>query len=104
MNASTEPVSLSSPWRWLRLGWADLCRNPVPGLVHGLLVTAFGGLLLLLARDRLWLAAGAYSGGYGRRKGGNWMRVGAASLPSPSIVTAHKVVEEPFIGTTATRG
>ena len=53
MSLSTEPVSLASPWRWLRLGWADLCRNPLPGLVHGLLVTAFGALLLWLARDRM---------------------------------------------------
>jgi uncharacterized membrane protein len=62
MSLSTEPVSLASPWRWLRLGWADLCRNPLPGLVHGLLVTAFGALLLWLARDRFWLLAGAFSG------------------------------------------
>jgi uncharacterized membrane protein len=60
--ASTRPVSLQSPWRWLALGWADLRRNPVPGLVHGLLLTAFGWLLLWAARDQFWLLAGAFSG------------------------------------------
>ncbi|MCW5655740.1 DUF2189 domain-containing protein [Hydrogenophaga sp.] len=55
-------VTLHSPWRWLALGWADLRRNPVPGLVHGLLIAAFGALLLWAARDRFWLLAGAFSG------------------------------------------
>lgn len=55
-------VSLQSPWRWLALGLADLRRNPLPGLVHGLLLTAFGWLLLWAARDQFWLLAGAFSG------------------------------------------
>jgi uncharacterized membrane protein len=58
----TAPVTLASPLRWLALGWADLRRNPVPGLVHGLLITAFGAFLLWIARDRFWLLAGAFSG------------------------------------------
>lgn len=60
--STRPPVTLFSPLRWLALGWADLRRNPIPGLVHGLLVTAFGGLLLTLAHDRFWLLAGAFSG------------------------------------------
>ena len=59
---ATHPVTPASPLRWLAAGWADLRRNPVPGLVHGALITAFGALLLLLARDRFWLLAGAFSG------------------------------------------
>jgi uncharacterized membrane protein len=58
----SSPVTLTSPARWVAAGWADLCRNPVPGLVHGLLVTAFGAWLLWIARDRFWLLAGAFSG------------------------------------------
>lgn len=63
-NASDVAVSvgLRSPLRWLALGWADLRRNPVPGLVHGLLLTAFGSFLLWAARDKFWLLAGAFSG------------------------------------------
>jgi uncharacterized membrane protein len=59
---ATSPVTLHSPWRWLGLGWADLRRNPLPGLVHGLVLTAFGWLLLWAARDQFWLLAGAFSG------------------------------------------
>lgn len=59
---TTHPVTLRSPGRWLALGWADLRRNPLPGLVHGFLLTAFGWLLLWAARDQFWLLAGAFSG------------------------------------------
>lgn len=55
-------VTLASPLRWLAAGWADLRRNPVPGLLHGLLLTLFGWVLLWGARDQFWLLAGAFSG------------------------------------------
>ncbi|MCB2016245.1 MAG: DUF2189 domain-containing protein [Hydrogenophaga sp.] len=59
-----EPMSVTlwSPLRWLAQGWADLRRNPVPGLLHGLAMAAFGWLLLWVARDHFWLLAGAFSG------------------------------------------
>lgn len=57
-----SPVNLYSPVRWLASGWADLRSNPLPGLFHGLLITAFGAALLWAARDRFWLLAGAFSG------------------------------------------
>lgn len=59
---SPSPVTWYSPVRWLVAGWGDLRRNPVPGLFHGLLITAFGAALLWAARDRFWLLAGAFSG------------------------------------------
>lgn len=55
-------VSPLSPLRWLRLGWGDLRAHPVPGLVHGALITLFGAALMALAHDRFWLLAGAFSG------------------------------------------
>lgn len=55
-------VTLWSPLRWLAQGWADLRRNPVPGLLHGLAMAAFGWLLLWVGRDQFWLLAGAFSG------------------------------------------
>lgn len=61
-SPAPAPVTLSSPLRWLALGWADLRRNPVPGLLHGALLTLFGWLLLWAARDEFWLLAGAFSG------------------------------------------
>ena len=47
----TPAVDFLAPLRWLALGWADLRRNPLPGLVHGLALTAAGGLMVLMA---LW--------------------------------------------------
>ena len=55
-------VPLLRPLHWLALGWADLLRCPVPGLLHGLATALFGGTLVWLARDRFWLLAGAFSG------------------------------------------
>ncbi|MFN5158659.1 MAG: DUF2189 domain-containing protein, partial [Betaproteobacteria bacterium] len=40
----------------------DLMHCPLPGLLHGLAMAGFGALLVLLARDRFWLLAGAFSG------------------------------------------
>jgi len=56
------PDAPPSPWRWLALGWRDLLAHPAPGLLHGALIALFGQLLLLLAHDRFWLLAGAFSG------------------------------------------
>lgn len=55
-------VDVLQPFHWLRRGWADLLRHPLPGLAHGLASALFGALLVLLARDRFWLLAGAFSG------------------------------------------
>jgi len=60
--AVAEQAPPLAPLRWLALGWRDLVRCPVPGLVHGIAVVAFGALLLLVARHRFWLLAGAFSG------------------------------------------
>jgi uncharacterized membrane protein len=57
--ASVPPAQ---PLQWLMKGWADLVHNPLPGLAHGLAAAAFGALLLVWARDRFWLLAGALSG------------------------------------------
>lgn len=62
--ASTRPVPVDmiSPTRWIERGWEDLRANPLPGLVHGLVLTIVGWCLLWLAHDRFWLLAGAFSG------------------------------------------
>lgn len=53
---------MASPLRWLAAGWADLRSHPLPGLLHGLLITGFAAGLLWLAGERFWLLAGAFSG------------------------------------------
>jgi len=50
------------PLGWLARGWRDLLRCPLPGLVHGLALASFGGLLIVVAGQRFWLLAGAFSG------------------------------------------
>lgn len=57
-----QQVATLRPLHWLALGWRDLLHCPVPGLLHGAAMAAFGALLILLARDRFWLLAGAFSG------------------------------------------
>jgi len=59
---TTPSVTLASPFSWLARGWADLRRNPVPGLLHGLAFSLFGILLYKTLGDRFWLLAGAFSG------------------------------------------
>lgn len=50
------------PLGWLARGWRDLMRCPLPGLLHGLAVAAFGALLFWQARHQFWWLAGAFSG------------------------------------------
>lgn len=50
------------PLAWLRLGWHDLVRCPLPGVAHGLAIALFGALLIAFARERFWLLSGAFSG------------------------------------------
>ncbi|WP_326544094.1 DUF2189 domain-containing protein [Pseudorhodoferax sp.] len=59
---TVRTVGAGAPLRWLARGWADLWRCPLPGLLHGLVLTAFGGALALLAHAQFWLLAGAFSG------------------------------------------
>nr|WP_315195450.1 DUF2189 domain-containing protein [uncultured Aquabacterium sp.] len=52
-------------WRtllWLARGWSDFMEAPLIGLLHGVAMGAFGGLLLYVAWDRFWVLAGALSG------------------------------------------
>jgi uncharacterized membrane protein len=56
------PIGYEQPFQWLARGWRDLLAAPLPGLLHGLAVTTFGLLLLLMAHRQFWLLAGAFSG------------------------------------------
>ncbi len=50
------------PLGWLARGWRDLVACPLPGLLHGLVLAVFGGLLFWHARHQFWWLAGAFSG------------------------------------------
>ena len=55
-------IRLTQPLNWLLRGAQDMRRGGWLSLAHGLVPAAFGGLLVLLARDHFWLLAGAFSG------------------------------------------
>lgn len=55
-------IGLAQPLRWLVRGWQDMRRGGWLSLAHGLVPAGFGALLMLFARDRFWLLAGAFSG------------------------------------------
>ncbi len=55
-------MGILRPLVWLRLGWRDLRRYGWVSLIHGVLLAAFGSVLLALAHDHFWLLAGAFSG------------------------------------------
>jgi uncharacterized membrane protein len=59
---AVRSLGIDRPLAWLAAGWADLRRCPAPGLLHGAAAWAFGSVLLVLAHDRFWLLAGAFSG------------------------------------------
>lgn len=50
------------PLGWLARGWQDLMRCPIPGLLHGLAVFAFGAALIAVAHRQFWLLTGAFTG------------------------------------------
>ena len=58
----TRPVSLFSPIGWLVAGWRDFMRCPLPGLLHGVAVALFGGLLCWRISNHFWMLTGAFTG------------------------------------------
>jgi uncharacterized membrane protein len=55
-------IPVFRPLRWLARGWQDLVQCPLPGLLHGLALAAFGAALFWQARHQFWWLAGAFSG------------------------------------------
>jgi uncharacterized membrane protein len=55
-------VELTQPLRWLALGWRDLVRVPTPSLLHGVLVTVGGWIILGVTLKFWYLLPGAFSG------------------------------------------
>ena len=55
-------ISLLQPLQWLALAWRDMARCGWISFAHGLVLALLGWLILLLAHDKFWLLAGAFSG------------------------------------------
>jgi uncharacterized membrane protein len=61
-HSVVKVVSATQPFHWLARGWRDVWRCPMASLAHGVTVAFFGAALLVVARDRFWMLAGAFSG------------------------------------------
>jgi uncharacterized membrane protein len=55
-------ITLLQPLHWLALGWRDMARCGWVSFAHGLVMALLGWAILLLAHDKFWLLAGAFSG------------------------------------------
>ncbi len=55
-------VEAVRPSLWLQLGWEDVRHNPGPSLAHGLLLVAFGWIVVLVCSTHIHLIAAAVSG------------------------------------------
>ncbi|MFZ4624537.1 MAG: DUF2189 domain-containing protein [Rhodoferax sp.] len=60
--AMVRNIDLAQPLHWLARAWQDLIRCAGISLLHGLALALAGALMLLLAHDRFWFMAGAFSG------------------------------------------
>jgi uncharacterized membrane protein len=55
-------ITLLQPLQWLALGWRDMARCGWVSFAHALVMALLGWAILLLAHDKFWLLAGAFSG------------------------------------------
>jgi uncharacterized membrane protein len=60
--APVRQIALTRPFHWLQLGWRDLMRVPTASLLHGVLVTAGGWIILGITLHYWYLLPGACSG------------------------------------------
>ncbi len=60
--AQVRTIDLAQPLQWLRRAWRDFTRCAGISAFHGVVMALTGGLMLLLAHDRFWFMAGAFSG------------------------------------------
>ena len=61
-SSRIRSISLLQPLQWLALAWRDMARCGWISFAHGLVLALLGWLILLLAHDKFWLLAGAFSG------------------------------------------
>lgn len=59
---TVRTIGLMQPMVWLVLAWRDMARAGWVSFVHGLAMAIIGALIVLIAKDRFWLLAGALSG------------------------------------------
>ncbi len=57
-----KTIGMMQPLIWLVLGWRDIARSGWISILHGLILTVGGVAIVVIARHRFWLLAGALSG------------------------------------------
>ena len=62
MLIPVREVPLTHAFRWLALGWKDLTRRPLSSLLHGVVVTIGGWVILAITLRYWYLLPGAFSG------------------------------------------
>ena len=55
-------ITVLQPLQWLALAWRDMAGCGWISFAHGLVLALLGWAILLLAHDKFWLLAGAFSG------------------------------------------
>ncbi len=55
-------VGLSAPMKWLKLGWADLWRQPLASLFYGVAIAVTGAVILTVTASLPFLFAAAITG------------------------------------------
>lgn len=58
----TRKISTDRPLAWLKMGWADMMKHPLPSLMYGVLIAAIGGVLLLASAQNAHLFTTAITG------------------------------------------
>lgn len=59
---NVRTIALLQPLQWLALAWHDMARCGWISFAHGLVLAMIGADILLIAYDRFWVLAGAFSG------------------------------------------
>jgi uncharacterized membrane protein len=62
VHVRIRAVNAARPWQWLTRGWHDLRASWRVSLVHGLLLTLAGGILVTLGSTHPYLMAAAITG------------------------------------------
>lgn len=55
-------ITLLQPMEWLALAWRDMAHCGWISFAHGFALATLGAGILLIAHDRFWILAGAFSG------------------------------------------
>jgi len=62
LHVEIRHVGAGQPILWLKRGWDDLKAIGMPGIAHGALIAALGGVLLILGSSHLYFTAAAVTG------------------------------------------